>query len=522
MNLTQLKYPVQTLTKTAEEDKIWQLDLNFPEAVRSDTLELHAHEASSKAELFWKETAVTPATSGTITSIPLPVHIFHELEALFSSNQIHKSLRYHFGVTYKEFLSEESGGSIELYKDGELIGSIVGVDPLAADSTTVLAKSIILRVYRTPENDIQTFYVKGGKTKRYKRNPATEKSWKEFDESPAEGVTHLGDVVLSSAYAEDWIVVQTPVFKSLDLIIPVHVGLTEFRSEVGGKFIYRNGKLIQRDATIPPTSSTADRNNVNSIKKSRHIIEFSPADALDDDEITMDDVFGIEVNKSKINKSRMDEELVETYTKHIKAFQLEIKKKLDAVAVAVPTPAPAPAPPAPIIIMPDPKPDPKPRLYNGMSVTPVAEKLVVTPERLAAMATFIDVKLATTKAFDKYGLTLVDSNEVIVTSLMGELRNIVLGFFNGPSCSLFKEKCCDACESTTATQYDRAHDRTVSRKSVALDALRSIRPDEARPVSQQAFFRAFVNEHRYHPLWYLCKPCHRTYDARQKEEDSAE
>ena len=160
--------------------------------------------------------------------------------------------------------------------------------------------------------------------------------------------------------------------------------------------------------------------------------------------------------------------------------------------------------------------------YNGMSVTPVAEKLVVTPERLAAMATFIDVKLATTKAFDKYGLTLVDSNEVIATSLMGELRNIVLGFFSGPGCSLFKEKRCDACGSTTATQYDRAHDCTVSRKSVAIDALRRIRPDEARPVSQKAFFRAFVNEHRYHPLWYLCKPCHRTYDAKLKEEDSEE
>jgi hypothetical protein len=207
----------------------------------------------------------------------------------------------------------------------------------------------------------------------------------------------------------------------------------------------------------------------------------------------------------------MNEELEKVCARHFRAFQLDIKKKLAA------------ATPAPIVIMPEPTDkESADKKLGGISVTPVADKLIVTPERLAAMATFIDVKLATTKAFDKYGLTLVDSNEVIVTSLMGELRNIVLGFFNGPSCSLFKEKCCDACGSTTAAQYDRAHDSSVSRKSVALDALRRIRPDETRPVSQKAFFRAFVNEHRYHPLWYLCKPCHRTYDAKQKEEDSEE
>jgi len=513
-NLTQLEHSVQTLTKTIEGDEVWQLDIKFPDVLISNALELHAHAASTKPELFWKMTAVTPATSGTITLIPLPVSIFRELDELISSNHLHTSLRYHFGVTYKNFLSD--GGSIELYKNGALIGNVVAVDPLGT-----AAETGILHVYRTPANEIQTFYDKDGKSRRYKRNPVTDnKTWKEFDESPAEGIIHLGDVALSSAYAEDWFAVQTPVLESLGVAIPVRDGLTEFRSMLGGTFLYRNGKLIQRDPTPPPTSNTADAAHVKSIMLARHIIEFHPVEsdaAVEDDAITLDDVFGIEVNKSKINKSRMNEELEKTYTKHFRAFQLEIKKKLAALS-PVPVPVPVPAPPAPIITMPD----TKPSLYNGVAVTPVAEKLVVTPERLAAMATFIDVKLATTKAFDKYGLTLVDSNEVIAVSLMGELRNIVLGFFSGSGCSLFKEKRCDACGSTTASQYDRAHDCTVSRKSVAIDALRRIRPDETRPVSQKAFFRAFVNEHRYHPLWYLCKPCHRTYDAKQKEEDSEE
>jgi len=59
----------------------------------------------------------------------------------------------------------------------------------------------------------------------------------------------------------------------------------------------------------------------------------------------------------------------------------------------------------------------------------IAATLIKTPERMAILCEFIDSRLAKSRLFDKYGLTLTDSNEVIVASLMGELRNMVLAFF---------------------------------------------------------------------------------------------
>ena len=130
--------------------------------------------------------------------------------------------------------------------------------------------------------------------------------------------------------------------------------------------------------------------------------------------------------------------------------------------------------------------------------------------RLAELAELIDRKLPKTKMFDRYKLILYNSNADIVSSLSGELRNTVLAFFKG---GCFKCKKCDHCGTTTANQYDRAHDKSVTREKVAIAALTRIRPDESTPVSQRDFIRAFVNEHRYVPIWYLCQECHRKYDA---------
>lgn len=144
----------------------------------------------------------------------------------------------------------------------------------------------------------------------------------------------------------------------------------------------------------------------------------------------------------------------------------------------------------------------------------VAACLLKTPERMQALADFIDSRLAKTRIFDKYGLTLIDSNKIIIASLMDSLRNMVLSFFKGGD--LFTKKQCDACKTkATDCQYERAHDRAITRESVALDALRRIRPDESKPVSQQAFLRAFIEEHKNHPLWYLCHACHLMYDKKK-------
>ena len=134
---------------------------------------------------------------------------------------------------------------------------------------------------------------------------------------------------------------------------------------------------------------------------------------------------------------------------------------------------------------------------------------VMSDERRAEQAAFIQTKLKKTKHFEKYGLTLIDDNATIIRSTMGELRNTVLAFFKG---GMFKHKRCEHCGTTTARQYERAHDKDMSREAVALAALRRIRPDETKPIKQRDFMVAFIEEHCNVPLWYLCDVCHRKYD----------
>jgi hypothetical protein len=136
---------------------------------------------------------------------------------------------------------------------------------------------------------------------------------------------------------------------------------------------------------------------------------------------------------------------------------------------------------------------------------------IMKEERLQLQKNFIATKLKKTPLFDKYGLTLVDSNEIIVKSMMGEMRNLVLQFFKG---GIYSKKKCEHCGTIAGSQYDRAHDKGKSRIDVAFAALKRVRPDELKPIKQYDFMYAFIEEHMNSPLWYLCSKCHSSYDKK--------
>ena len=138
----------------------------------------------------------------------------------------------------------------------------------------------------------------------------------------------------------------------------------------------------------------------------------------------------------------------------------------------------------------------------------------MSEERLALQKAFIDAKLSKSRQFDKYGLTLVNTNAVIVRSLMGELRNIVLSFFKGGKDGLYGVKKCEHCGTTEGKQYERAHCKGIDREDVAIRALTRIRPDESAPIEQRDFMKAFIEEHATVPLWFLCTSCHTAYDKK--------
>jgi hypothetical protein len=148
---------------------------------------------------------------------------------------------------------------------------------------------------------------------------------------------------------------------------------------------------------------------------------------------------------------------------------------------------------------------------KAMKIASAASEPIMTEARLQKQAEFIQRKMQTCKQFDKYGLTLIDSNAVIIASMQGELRNIILSFFTG---DLYSKKKCEHCQTTVSPQFERAHNKGNSRNDVALAALHRIRPDETAHIKQKDFIKAFIEEHITVPLWILCKACHGKYDAK--------
>lgn len=132
--------------------------------------------------------------------------------------------------------------------------------------------------------------------------------------------------------------------------------------------------------------------------------------------------------------------------------------------------------------------------------------------RLVSMESFIDKKINKSKLFDKYTAILTGSNDDIVNTMNDAMRNLVLSFFKG---GLFKEKKCDHCNTTDKSlQYERAHSKDFDRKKVGLNAINRIRKNETESISAKTFLKAFIEEHKYSTIYYLCKPCHKIYDTK--------
>ena len=133
-------------------------------------------------------------------------------------------------------------------------------------------------------------------------------------------------------------------------------------------------------------------------------------------------------------------------------------------------------------------------------------------KRLTELSEFIDKKLQKTRRFNKYTAKLSGTNQDIINSMDDAMRNNFKEFFKG---DLFKIRKCEHCNTTDESlQYERAHNKGSDRKKVGLNALNRIRSDESVEILAKDFLKAFIEEHKFHPVWYLCRPCHLKYDKK--------
>ncbi len=355
VGLTELQAPVRTLTRTSDGTTS-QLDIDFPTVVRNDKMSLHAHGFEAIAERDeWLPYAIQPNASGTITLIPLTKSKEAELYGLFTAKTVKHSLLYRLSLIYHRFLS--SGGSIELVING-VIHKAMPVNPVAG-AMTEDTHTLELSVFRLPGgSEIRSYYMTTGESFRYYKNPETGRR-KEFSETAPEGWEKLGTVTVNAAYAADWLSLHSSTLKELglELVQGDDEGVQSQREELGGSFFLRNGRVIQRDA--PAKAKSGDKARYPFVEQSRYTIEFQPVvvDAPNDDTFTMDNVFGVQVNKSRIDVKLIDPAITDPCDKFMTHFASEMYKKYKVPLTGssvVPLPLPLSLQPSLVISMSEP------------------------------------------------------------------------------------------------------------------------------------------------------------------------
>jgi hypothetical protein len=406
--LSELQARVRTLTRTADGTTS-QLDIDFPTVVREDKMILYAHGFEADAyRNEWLPYAIRPNESGTISLIPLTESKAAELYDLFTAKTVKHSLLYRLSLIYHRFLA--SGGSIELVING-VTHKAMPVNPVAG-AMTEDTLTLELSVFRLPSgSEIRSYYMTNGKTVRYYKNPETGRL-KEFSETAPEGWEQLGTVTVRAAYAADWLSLQTPTLEGLGLeLVQGDVeGVQSQREELGGSFFLRNGRVIQRHA--PMKAKSGDKARYPFVEQSRYTVDFQPVvvDAPNDDTFTMDNVLGVQVNKSRIDETLIDPAIQDPLNKFMSHFASEMYKKykvpltgssvaplslqpslvtsmqepadLPAAAASPSSPAPAPVPAPPPV-----KPVVKVHRAATTAVVPVSERCVV--DALEGFATFL-------------------------------------------------------------------------------------------------------------------------------------
>ena len=330
--------PEGTMEETNKFQDINILTIDYTNVMATGQMLLQANELGFSSLPLWKKHAVNPLKRGTVTLMETPKEVIDEFIAAIKTPDITKNLQYRLGLTYYNFL--QGGGRITVVIDG-LTMPILPIDPLLFTTVHIDNKRLQpMTVYQSKETgEFRAYFIHKGKTTR-REFPDVGKAKLVVEDVPV-GWTKIGVVNIANAYSKAWI----PEYKTaLDLMGIKIANRTDVSSDypqedfLGGKYIERNGKIIARIETLEPTSG--DFSKRRDTVKSHSLIIFNATDNEDDPtRTTLDDVFKVMVNKSKLDKSDIQPNVWKT----IEWFCSEFAKDMGNLYA----PAAPPAPPAP-------------------------------------------------------------------------------------------------------------------------------------------------------------------------------
>ena len=196
---------------------------------------------------------------GTVIRVPINEAMFEKITNYFNSTSIFENLRFQFGQIY-----------------------------YASDINIIL--DVNGGLYTTP-----------------KISPIADPTQVFIREYPEDNVN------ITSCWVED-ASVQDPFLNSLGITYNATPGRQNQKKikNLGGKFITRGGRVISRQDINKP--GAGDRWKQDIAFHTRHVVNFAPS-------IETDSLFGVSVNKSNLDQSKMDKSIKRLISGHIKAAQ---------------------------------------------------------------------------------------------------------------------------------------------------------------------------------------------------------
>ena len=389
VQLTQLEGSVRTVSRKSGRDALSQLDINFPDVIESGERVICPHGIEEDVHhRSWDVHAVDKDGSGTLKEYECNKDIISELITKINSQNINNSLRYSLGTIYFNYLN--GGGKICLNIAGNADAiCIIPIDRLRLDSAEDKIK-YELEIYRNPlTGEVRAYFMedntapedtsgvdwdschengtlsvntiaqmklylesrelKKSGTKQELANRiskdlergATEEGYytqkeKKFEKgTPPDEIVRIGSVALECVYRSptDWFSKQRDELEAIGIYVPDvgADGIEELRRVLGGTDIQRNGKII---TSIQAKKTTMSRGVYPFTENSRSSVKFYLDLATSDDEYTLDNVFNIQVNKSRIDTSLINESVWNTIEKLSLNFAMSCYKKYGETVVA--------------------------------------------------------------------------------------------------------------------------------------------------------------------------------------------
>ena len=321
--LTRLSGEATRLSKL-QGKPVQQLTLDYPTILKEDKYNLHVHGATKEMSDLWEKYAVDKQ-HGTLDILDCPASVVKDLIDTLPSARL--------GRMYADYLNE--GTKITLHIDGKV--STIMPEDVSDEKNATKVEKYSVNVWQNPSTlDIIVQFTNGNKQLVFMEDGKQNK-----DDPANRGYEKKGTINCVSSIR----------FKRVLINGAYKTEESSWKLEDGGQYFKRVKKIIERFEI--PLRGSGDYGEQDVISASRHVWKFST---------DLDKLMGIEINKSRMNKSNIHPSIYGTldmlgklfskkYWNELKDFEKKVNSSTPAPTpiVAKPAPTPTVAKPAPTV-----------------------------------------------------------------------------------------------------------------------------------------------------------------------------